>query len=68
MDEPKMIVERRVNDDAIKLLKLPDGTYQIRTYVGKNDATGKSAGTYTDCAEAKREFDASVRPFFRLPP
>ena len=64
------IVKRctKVAGGAVKTLKLPDGRYENRTYVGDWDTAGQPAGTYSSLAEAWQAHDADVRTFNEVPP
>ena len=68
MDEPKVEAQYPGENEAIKLLRLADGDFQIRTYRGKNDADGQPVDTYSDYAGAVREFETAAKVFLGITP
>ena len=68
MDVPDIVAQFNGKNESIKLLNMLDGSYQTRTYTGKDDVNGQQVDTYHDFDKAVDEFMVAAKVFLRIPP
>ena len=68
MDDANIVQTTYVGEKIIRTLVLPDGGYEVRSYLGAGDAQGSKVETCNLAADAKRVHEEAVKVWNDVPP